>query len=118
MSRSLLVLRGLAHDSQSGLAGILAGLSGLVSFTQMLRERRIYGRLYVAGERITANRATFRVAIQNPMRRKVGVLIGSHADSLRRPLGRSTPVEIKRRLYRPFCSWLFDASVRGIRRTA
>jgi hypothetical protein len=98
-SNRLLVFRSFAHDSQSGLAGVLGRLSGLVGFAQMFRECRIYGWLYVARERITANRATFRVAIQDPMRWKICTLLRSHADSLRRPCFHSSPVEIKRHHY-------------------
>jgi hypothetical protein len=98
MSSGLLIFRSLADDAQSGLTEILARLSRPVSLTQMFREGRVYGRPYLGWKWVSANRATLGVAARSPVGREFRVL-KSHANSLRRPRWRSTPVEIKRHHY-------------------
>jgi hypothetical protein len=103
MSSGLLIFCGLAHDAQSGSAEILARLSRPVRLTDMLRECYVYGWLCVCGERVSTDRTAPHLANESPMRREFRVL-EHHGTSLRRPLRRSTPVEIKRHHYRMFCS--------------
>jgi hypothetical protein len=90
-----LIFRGLAHDAQSGLAGILGRLTGPVRFEKMLRERFMNQMLRVRREWHLANRTAMHAVDLEQVR---GLL--RHAPSLRRPRWRSTPVDFKRHHYR------------------
>ena len=69
MRARLLILGRFTHDSQGGLSGVLARLAGLVGLAHVFLERFVYGD-GLRWKRVSANRATFHLASQNPMRRK------------------------------------------------
>ena len=102
MTTSLLVFGSLANNAQSGLAGILCRLTGLVGFAQMLLERRIeYLAGKSVGEGMAADRAAFDIAIQYPVWRQ-RFFLWLHAPSLRRRAIPARAVNFKRHHYPTF----------------
>lgn len=92
--RSFRFAMGLAFP-HSSLAGILARLSRLVCFEQMIRECHTHGRLHVRLEWIPTDRAVFQLASVDQMRiwfRPMYFMrFLCHADSLRRSCRHSMP---------------------------